>query len=131
MFSQFQFAQAAWLWGLFAIPAVFLLYALFYRRLASAALLARFADPHLLAHLLKKQNAPVRNSWVLLSLWAAAWLCGMLAMAGPRWNYTEQKTFSVSQNLVIVLDLAQSMNAQDVKPSVSGGHARKSKTCWT
>jgi Ca-activated chloride channel family protein len=117
VFSQFQFAQEAWLWGLLAIPVVLLLYALFYRRSTPTALLERFADRHLLTHLLKKGNAPIQSSWPLLLLWAAAWLCGILAMAGPRWNYTDQQTFSVSQNLVIVLDLSQSMNTQDVKPS--------------
>jgi Ca-activated chloride channel family protein len=117
VFSQFQFAQGAWLWGLLAIPMILLLYALFHRRSVSAALLERFADRHLLTHLLKKDSTPARNNWAPLLLWAAAWLCGMLAMAGPRWNYTDQKTFSVSQDLVIVLELSQSMNAQDVKPS--------------
>jgi Ca-activated chloride channel family protein len=80
-------------------------------------LLERFIDPHLLTHLLKNSNAPARNSWAALLLWVAAWLCGTVAMAGPRWNYTDQKTFRASQDLVIVLDLSQTMNAQDVKPS--------------
>ena len=117
MLSQFKFAQAAWLWGLLAIPIILSLHALFYRRPGSTALLERFVDPHLLTHLIRNRNAPARKSWVPLLLWAVAWLCGTVAMAGPRWNYTDQHTFRASQNLVIVLDLSQTMNAQDVKPS--------------
>jgi Ca-activated chloride channel family protein len=117
LFSQFHFAQGAWLWGLLAIPLLVLLYALFYRRTGSAALLERFADRHLLVHLLKKSGTPGRNIWRPLLLWSVAWACGMVAMAGPRWDYTDQPTFSAPRDLVIVLDLSQSMNVQDVKPS--------------
>ena len=115
-FSQFQFAQAAWLWGLLVIPFVALLYALFYKT-DSAKLLERFADRHLLPHLMKTRNFTGRNVQMSISLWAVAWLCGMVAMAGPRWNYTDVQTFRGAQDLVIVLDLSQSMNATDVKPS--------------
>ncbi|MDB5735382.1 MAG: von Willebrand factor type A-like protein [Alphaproteobacteria bacterium] len=105
------------MWGLLAIPIMLLLHALFSRRPGSTALLERFVDPHLLTHLIRNRNAPARKSWAPLLLWAAAWLCGTVAMAGPRWGYTDQQTFRASQNLVIVLDLSQTMNAQDVKPS--------------
>lgn len=115
-FSQFQFAQVAWLWSLLVIPFVGLLYALFYKT-DSAKLLERFADRHLLPHLVKTRNFTGRNAQMSLSLWAVAWLCGMVAMAGPRWNYTDVQTFRGAQDLVIVLDLSQSMNAADVKPS--------------
>ena len=46
-----------------------------------------------------------------------AWVFGVVAMAGPRWNYVDEPTFEVARDLVIVLDLSQSMNAKDVKPS--------------
>jgi Ca-activated chloride channel family protein len=115
-FSHFQFAQPVWLWGLFAIPVVALLYALFYRAEGSK-LLERFADRHLLPHLVKSGNATGRTVRTSLVIWALAWVFGALAMAGPRWNYAEVQTFSGTRNLVIVLDLSQSMNATDVQPS--------------
>jgi Ca-activated chloride channel family protein len=115
-FSHFQFAQPVWLWGLFAIPVVALLYALFYR-VEGSKLLERFADRHLLPHLVKSGNATGRTVRTSLVIWALAWVFGALAMAGPRWNYAEVQTFSGTRNLVIVLDLSQSMNATDVQPS--------------
>ncbi|HEY5238151.1 MAG TPA: hypothetical protein VIJ62_07205, partial [Rhizomicrobium sp.] len=115
-FSQFHFAQSAWLWGFLAIPAVPILYSLF-RKARSDGLLERFADRHLLPHLVKSRGVAGRNIRASLFLWSAAWFFGVIAMAGPRWNYTDQQTFTSAQDLVIVLDLSQSMNAKDVKPS--------------
>lgn len=115
-FSQFHFAQAAWLWGLLAIPVVSISYFLAHRAEA-AELLERFADRHLLVHLLKNSNLSGRSIRIPLLLWSAAWVFGVLAMAGPRWSYVDQQTFRVAEDLVIVLDLSQSMDATDVKPS--------------
>jgi Ca-activated chloride channel family protein len=118
-FNQFHFAQGAWLWGLLAIPVVPILYSLFHKT-QSAGLLERFADRHLLPHLVKSRGVAGNNIRTSLLLWSAAWFFGVIAMAGPRWNYTDQQTFASAQDLVIVLDLSQSMNAKDVKPSRIG-----------
>jgi Ca-activated chloride channel homolog len=115
-FSQFHFSQGAWLWGALVVPIVFLLYALFFKA-GGARLLERFADRQLLPHLVRSQSIARRSIRVPLSLWALAWLCGVVAMAGPRWSYTDEATFRAAQDLVVVLDLSQSMNATDVKPS--------------
>ena len=50
-------------------------------------------------------------------LWSVVWACLTLALAGPRWNFREMETFSRDQSLVILLDLSESMNATDIKPS--------------
>ncbi len=114
--SPFHFAQSGWLWGLIAIPSMLLLYALFQKAEVSA-LLERFADRHLLPHLVRNQTvAPTRLRRPLL-LWSGAWALGVLAMAGPRWGYTDERAYEPARDLVIVLDLAQSMNATDVEPS--------------
>jgi Ca-activated chloride channel family protein len=115
-FSPFQFAQSAWLWGLLAIPAVLLLY-VFLQGGGRTEQLERFADRHLLPHLIKNSATARTNvRWTLL-LWSLAWLFGVVAMAGPRWGYTQEQTFEPARDLVIVLDLSQSMNATDVEPS--------------
>ena len=103
-FSQLHFAQGAWLWGLLAIPVVLLLY-VFLQGAAGAERLERFADRHLLPHLIKSSaNARTNVRWTLL-LWSLAWLCGVVAMAGPRWGYTQEQTYEPARDLVIVLDL--------------------------
>jgi Ca-activated chloride channel family protein len=116
-FDQFHFIQAGWLWGLLGIPLAMLIYARFYKGNPPSHVLERFADRHLLPHLIRKQalsGSHIRRPFLL---WALAWLCGIVAMAGPSWNYSDQQTFKTAENLVIILDLSQGMNANDVKPS--------------
>jgi len=115
-FSQFHFAQGAWLWGLVAIPMVLLLYVLL-QGAGGTERLERFADRHLLPHLIKNSASARANVRGTLLLWSLAWLCGVVAMAGPSWGYTQEQTYEPARDLVIVLDLSQSMNATDVEPS--------------
>ena len=115
--GNFHFAQMRWLWGLMALPLIVPLVLLLGRRAAAGSLLERFADKHLLPHLVRSRAGAARRlSWPLL-LWSAAFTCGVLAMAGPRWSFTDTQTFAVPDDLVIVLDLSRTMNAQDAKPS--------------
>jgi Ca-activated chloride channel family protein len=113
----FHFAHNAWLWGLLAIPIVALLYALLYRPSAYRARLEQFADSHLLPHLLTGNPGTGGAKKRSLLLWSMVWACGIIALAEPRWNYTDLETFKPEQNLVVLLDLSKSMDAQDVKPS--------------
>lgn len=117
----FQLAQIWWLWGLIAVPLIWGIYALLYRQASTATeKLKDFADPHLLPHLLgeeENQERKNRKVWFSLLVWSLLWSFGILAMAGPRWDYTEVKAFAPARNLVILLDLSRSMDAQDVKPS--------------
>ena len=116
-FNQFHFIQAAWLWGLLGIPLAILIYARLNRVNSPSHLLERFADRHLLPHLIRKRSLSLNRIGRPLLFWALAWLCGIVAMAGPSWNYSDQQTFKTAENLVVILDLSQSMNARDVKPS--------------
>jgi Ca-activated chloride channel family protein len=115
--DQFHFAQSVWFWGLLVIPVILVLYWLLYMYNARLALLDRFADPHLLPHLLKQGHRRGKLIRLPLFLGAMAWICGIIAMAGPRWNYTDVQAFEAEQDVVILLDLSSSMNAQDIKPS--------------
>ena len=45
------------------------------------------------------------------------WAFGVLAMAGPRWDFKEVTAFKSNKNLVIALDLSKAMDASDLKPS--------------
>jgi Ca-activated chloride channel family protein len=116
-FNQFHFIQAMWFWGLLAIPLVMLIHAMLHRTNAPSRAFERFADRHLLPHLVRRRSLAASHIRRPFLLWSFAWLCAITAMAGPSWNYTDQQTFKTSENLVIILDLSQSMNAQDVKPS--------------
>ncbi len=117
--QNFQFAAPFWLWGLVALPVLWGLYALFYKQDGRHAGIEKFADPHLLPHLLEAGGAGNKRGRIRLSLlaWSLLWAFALLAMAGPRWDYTEVEAFAPARNLVILLDLSQSMDAADIKPS--------------
>lgn len=60
------------------------------------------------------------HDWVdRLSRWALrlAVLLGIVALAGPSWREQPAPVFQASTARVLVLDLSQSMNAQDLPPS--------------
>jgi Ca-activated chloride channel family protein len=117
MLNNFNFANSLWLFGLLAVPIVWALYFLLHHVSNSSKNLEEFADKHLLPHLLKNKNIAEQHILKPLLLWSLVWICGTLAMAGPRWDYTEMDTFTSAQSMVILLDLSQSMDAADVKPS--------------
>lgn len=117
---QFNFSDIWWLALVLAVPAVTALYALYYRGRIALERLKAFADAHLLPHLLKNKAGMQQSIATPLILWSVVWVCGALAMAGPRWNYTDIETGIPDRSLVILLDLSKSMDAQDVKPSRLG-----------
>lgn len=115
--SQFNFAHPMWLWGNLVLLFVWLAFLLFYRVNTPSHQFEKFVDSHLLPYLLINKSKKKGSVWKTLLLWSAVWSCLTVAMAGPRWDFREIETFSRDQSLVILLDLSESMNATDVKPS--------------
>lgn len=111
------FANPAWLWGIVAVPVVWLLFVLFYRPYHPLKKLEQFIDSHLLPFLLIGNQKGNRSYVKALILWSFVWACLTLSLAGPRWNFREIEVLSKDQSLVILLDLSESMNANDIKPS--------------
>lgn len=111
------FANPAWLWAAAAIPLVWLLFFLFYRPYHPVKKLEQWIDAHLLPFLLIGNQGGKRSYVKSLLLWSFIWACLTLALAGPRWSFREIEVFSKDQSLVILLDLSESMNAKDIKPS--------------
>lgn len=113
-----ELAQPLWLWGLLAIPVIWLVFLLFYRPLQSSKRLEMMIDRHLLPYLLANEKPETKSSWKFsLFSWSLIWGCAMLALAGPRWSYRDVDMVSKDQSLVILLDLSESMDAADTKPS--------------
>jgi Ca-activated chloride channel family protein len=106
----FQLESLHWLWGVLALAALIVI-AFHRRRLA----LARFATASLHARLLGAGGAGrrvVRAGLLLGTL--VALVAGMI---DPRWNVTWQQVHQRGIDIVVVLDLSRSMNAEDARPS--------------
>jgi len=76
---------------------------------------ADVCDAELLPYILQ-QKPSKQTHWMLLSLSLAA-LLTIIALAGPTWQRLESPVFRNDAALVIALNLSQTMDAQDIKPS--------------
>jgi Ca-activated chloride channel family protein len=117
LMSAFHFSEPVWLWALLlCVPvAVWLLLS---RRLAgSNDRIQHYADAHLLPHLLGRSTASSRTQWQRYARWAGLWTLLVLAMAGPRWDFTDVQLFRPGANLLILMDISRSMQVTDVRSS--------------
>jgi Ca-activated chloride channel homolog len=115
--TAFHFSEPAWLWALLlCIPVAAWL--LLSRRFAgSNDRIMRYADAHLLPHLLGRSAASSRTQWRRYARWTALWAFLVLAMAGPRWDFTDVQLFRPGTNLLILMDISRSMMVEDVRPT--------------
>lgn len=116
-FGAFHFAQPGWLWALLlCLPVA--LWLIFSRRFDTRnERIREYADAHLLPHLLGRSEAPSRTRWLRFFRWTGVWALLVLAMAGPRWDFTDVELFRPGTNLVVLFDISRSMEVADVKPN--------------
>ena len=112
----FHFASPWWLLALPA-PALVWLWQRFTAPRRDIEHFRGYADGHLLPHLLGLREASPRLAKQSLLAWSALWVLLTLAIAGPRWDYTDMQLFRPGSDLVILLDLSRSMDVTDVAPS--------------
>lgn len=113
----FHFAHPVWLWALL-LPLFLWLLPLGRRKdRDTQKRFQRYADAHLLPHLILLPEETPHQQYRRLLVWGLLWSLGTLAMAGPRWDYTQIRVFQASSDLVILLDLSRSMEVTDVQPS--------------
>jgi Ca-activated chloride channel family protein len=110
--SNFHFLRPLWLCAL--IPAA-LLYWKAWRQLQSGRGWQSAIASELLPHMLTSGHKQ-RRPGPILAL-GLAWILGCLAMAGPSWEKIPQPVQRKEDALVLVLDLSQSMMAEDISPS--------------
>ncbi len=116
MTEGFHFSQPIWLLALLLPLLLWLLPRMRYSE-GDESRLSAYADSHLLPHLMlgrrdKRPSQQRRFFW-----WALLWLLAVLAMAGPRWDFTDVEITRPGSNLVVLLDLSRSMDAVDERPS--------------
>jgi Ca-activated chloride channel family protein len=114
--SLFHFARPEWLFALLGLIPVlgWLVYSVV--RPAKGPI-HRYADEHLLPHLTGVRELSVDERWSRFTRWGLLWVLLVLALAGPRWDYTDIEAFSPASDLVILMDISRSMNVADVAPS--------------
>lgn len=112
----FHFARPEWLFALLGLIPV-LAWLVFSVVRPSKGPIHRYADEHLLPHLTGVRELDVNERWSRFSRWSLLWALLVLALAGPRWDYTDIEAFSPVNELVILMDISGSMNVADVAPS--------------
>jgi Ca-activated chloride channel family protein len=117
LLAGFHFSQPGWLWAwLLCVPVAAWL--LIFRRLAGGSERIRdYADAQLLPHLLGRSTASPRTQWQRYVRWVGLWSLLVLAMAGPRWGFTDVQLFRPGTNLIVLADISRSMLVADVQPS--------------
>ncbi len=76
-----------------------------------------YADKDLMPYLVIQQRHTKQGIRQRFLLWTALWCLAIIALADPRWGFTEIDVFQPGSNVVILLDMSWSMQANDVKPS--------------
>ncbi len=114
--ASFHFARPEWLFALLGLLPV-LAWLIFSVTRPSKGPIHRYADEHLLPHLTGVRELDVNERWGRFIRWALLWILAVIAMAGPRWDYTDIQAFSPGSDLIILLDISRSMNVADVQPS--------------
>mgnify|MGYP001598923615 CR=1 FL=1 len=118
LIAAFHFSNPAWLWALLLCLPVALWLVLARRMLANRnERVQRYADNHLLPHLLGRSEATSRTQWLRFARWTAIWALLVVAMAGPRWDFTDVQLFRPGTNLIVLFDISRSMNVADVQPN--------------
>jgi Ca-activated chloride channel family protein len=117
-FNQFNFSDPELLWLLLSIPLLSIVGFFASRRGAKAtSRLEKFADRQLLPYLLVHENQGESKWGHKIGLWSASIALGVCGLAGPRWDFHDVHTFRPNKSLVLLLNLSNSMDATDIKPS--------------
>lgn len=112
-----EFSSPLWFSALLIMPLVWGLFLFYLRKEESHSQLEKFIDKHLIPYLLIRNDPKSTKQWSPLLFWSLVYTLFVIAMAGPRFEFREIPTFSREQNLAILLDLSESMNATDILPS--------------
>ncbi|MDH5766230.1 MAG: VWA domain-containing protein [Gammaproteobacteria bacterium] len=112
MIEQFHFLRPEWLLALF--PLLLINWLLFHRKIFSRNWQS-VIEPQLLTHLLV--DKPATKTRLPLIIFSLTGLLTIISLAGPAWQQLPQPVYKQQSGLVIALDLSQSMNAADIKPS--------------
>ncbi|VAW51372.1 Aerotolerance protein BatB / Aerotolerance protein BatC [hydrothermal vent metagenome] len=110
--NNLHFIRSDWFYAF--IPLIIFLF-LLYKITLNNKNWSGVVDPQLIPFVLSKTIAKQRR-YPLLLIFIAGSLC-ITALAGPVYKKLAQPVYREQSSLVVLLDLSQSMNASDIKPS--------------
>lgn len=110
--SSFHFLRPQFLWGLAAVAILLVLGLVSLRENAAWK---KHIAPHLHAFMISKGSS--RLKVFMLFIQVIGFGLGILALAGPTWKKVETPGQTLETPMVILLDLSQSMMADDIQPT--------------
>ncbi|MGB5260945.1 MAG: VWA domain-containing protein [Gammaproteobacteria bacterium] len=117
LLDAFHFSEPVWLWALLLCIPVAIWLVLTRHLTRRNERLQQYADSHLMPHLLGRSEITVKKQWQRYAQWVLVWILLVLAMAGPRWDFTDVQLFRPGTNLVVLFDISRSMDVTDVQPT--------------
>jgi len=109
----FQFAHTEFLYGLITVPLLLLVFIIYWRRRNKA--LAEFGDDNLVQGLMPE--ASKSRPWVKFIIAEFALILVFIGMAGPQFGTKLRESKREGIELVIALDVSNSMMAEDIAPN--------------
>lgn len=109
----FRVEHPDYLWLLLLVPIVVGLFVWYWRQRRAA--LDRFADRELISFLAPGVNR--RLPWTKFGLLALSLPLLVLSLANPQWSAQREEIRRRGIDLIVALDISNSMRAEDVKPS--------------
>jgi len=100
-------------WLLFLIPIGFGLWRL-YAKGQGNSVWQSVCDKHLLSHLMVSTGKSKHLPFILLIIFL---IISIIAISGPSWRKIKTPVFQSTETTVVLLDLSESMMAQDIKPN--------------
>ena len=117
LINSMYFTEANWLWAILILPVFLIAYIVSNNKLLTRYNLSGLADAHLLPHLVSKNSLNTKKNHFPFLLLNLIWFFLVIALAGPRWGFTQVASYKSSSSLVVVLDMADTMLAEDVIPN--------------
>jgi len=107
------FGAPVWLWGTLVLPLLGFLYA--WSQYRGRALVAKVVAPRLLGQLAGSVSIARRVLRAILML--AVFASVLIALAQPRYGFTQQEIKQKGRDIVVAIDTSRSMLATDVAPN--------------
>lgn len=111
MMTEFHFIRPLWLWMI--LPLVVLSWSLL-RQASAMTAWSNVCDAHLLPYLIQTKHYS-RRTFSMLLLFASVLLM-IISLAGPTWSRLPVPTYQQIQPRVVVLDMSDTMLANDLQP---------------